>query len=45
MRYKTLLTLAVAGILLAACGDDGGEVGAGSSGSTSTSTRAPVATT
>ncbi len=44
MRHKTLLTLAVAGILLSACGDDGGEVGTGS-GSTSTSTRAPVATT
>ena len=45
MRNKTLLTLAVAGILLAACGDDGGEIGTGSPGSTSTSTRAPVATT
>ena len=45
MRHRTLLSLAVAGILLAACGDDGGEIGTGSSGSTSTSTRAPVATT
>ena len=45
MRNKTLLTLAVAGILLSACGDDGGEIGTGSPGSTSTSTRAPVATT
>ena len=45
MRNKTLLSLAVAGILLSACGDDGGEVGTGSPGSTSTSTRAPVATT